>query len=405
MLPLQRHITALNNQRLTGTKDLNRDDVSCIWDRIQKLILEAAHTIIPHKKVTSSILAKKHDFQDTKDEDPFRKRRKDIRQIRLVWLKLSLHWKKGTHPTEEEAVIYNLSILKYNTVFNSTMDTLPASLNQTWLDSLKEWIKIFNLQLQQDLKKKDTENVNKFVNDRCEYVNTNQKKMLTSLLNRDFKKIILDRAVKISEDGSASLITDPDKLQAHCDDTFSQQFKSRNHLFDTNTDTWTQWKSEYEPLKHFDQNIYKNLTSEPSIEEWKNTIMDCKDKSAPGISGVGFQMLKHLPTSLVRILCKLCSILFHTGIVPEQWKWSQMYPIPKPKDWNFNVNITRPILLLECGRKVIVKIFTNRLSHICSTHNVLQGYNFAALKGGSTATPIHTISNILEDARENKKEI
>ena len=57
------------------------------------------------------------------------------------------------------------------------------------MQSLKEWIKIFNLQLQQDLKKKDTENVNKFVNDRCEYVNTNQKKMLTSLLNRDSRKL------------------------------------------------------------------------------------------------------------------------------------------------------------------------------------------------------------------------
>src|ERR1051325_8820754 len=82
-----------------------------------------------------------------------------------------------------------------------------------------------------------------------------------------------------------------------------------------------------------------------------------------------------------------------------------MFPIPKPKDWNFNINITRPILLLKCGRKLIVKIFTNRLSHICNEHQVLQGFNFAALKGGSTATPIHTINNIIEDARETKKEL
>src|ERR1051325_10405271 len=82
-----------------------------------------------------------------------------------------------------------------------------------------------------------------------------------------------------------------------------------------------------------------------------------------------------------------------------------MFPIPKPKDWNFNINITRPILLLKCGRKLIVKIFTNRLSHICNEHQVLQGLNFAALKGGSTATPIHTINNIMEDARESKKEL
>jgi hypothetical protein len=82
-----------------------------------------------------------------------------------------------------------------------------------------------------------------------------------------------------------------------------------------------------------------------------------------------------------------------------------MYPIPKLKDWNFNVNITRLILLLECERKLMVKLFTNRLSYLCSAHNVLRGYNFVALKGRSTSIPIHTINNVLEDARETNKEL
>jgi len=156
--------------------------------------------------------------------------------------------------------------------------------------------------------------------------------MLTFLLNRDFKKIILDRAVKLSEDDSATLITDPDELKEHCDATFAQQFKSRQHLFDSDTDTWAQWRDEYAPLSHFNPDIYKDLTNEPTTIEWQDTIKECNDKSAPGISGVGFKMLKHLPTSLVRILCKLCFLFFQTGIVSEQWKWSQMYSIPKPKD-------------------------------------------------------------------------
>src|ERR1051325_8613866 len=67
----------------------------------------------------------------------------------------------------------------------------------------------------------DLANINKLVNDRCEYVNSNQKKMLTSLLNRDFKKIILDRAVKLHDNGHATLITDPKALKAHCNDTFA----------------------------------------------------------------------------------------------------------------------------------------------------------------------------------------
>ena len=128
--------------------------------------------------------------------------------------------------------------------------------------------------------------------------------MLTSLLNRDFKKIVLDRAVKFSDDGNASLITEPEALKTHCDDTFTLQFKARQHLFDTDTDTWAQWKEEYTPQSHINPEIYSKLLTEPTLSEWDDTVKDCNDKSAPGISGIGFKMLKHLP-----LQTELCYLL------------------------------------------------------------------------------------------------
>ena len=53
----------------------------------------------------------------------------------------------------------------------------------------------------------------------------------------------------------------------------------------------------------------------------------------------------------------------------------------------------------------MIKILTHRLSDICRTHNILKGNNYAALKGGSTTVPIHTVHNILEDAKANNKEL
>jgi hypothetical protein len=53
----------------------------------------------------------------------------------------------------------------------------------------------------------------------------------------------------------------------------------------------------------------------------------------------------------------------------------------------------------------MVKIITVRLSYICLTHQVLQDPNFTSLKKEYTRMPIHTINNIMEHTRENKKEL
>ena len=61
---------------------------------------------------------------------------------------------------------------------------------------------------------------------------------------------------------------------------------------------------------------------------------------------------------------------------------------------------------MECPRKIMFKILNNRLASILVQNNhILGNNNFAALPGRSTVEPIHTINCILEDARENKKEL
>src|SRR2546421_10004383 len=113
-------------------------------------------------------------------------------------------------------------------------------------------------------------------------------------------------------------------------------------------------------------------------------------------------MIKHASKDIHGILTQLANLCFTAQLVPTQWKLTSLFPIPKPKDWDYNITNTRPILLIECVRKLSVKVLNNRLSTILSTHNILKGPNYAGLKGCSTSIPIHTIGNIMEDARDKK---
>src|SRR5436305_2025971 len=56
-------------------------------------------------------------------------------------------------------------------------------------------------------------------------------------------------------------------------------------------------------------------------------------------------------------------------------------------------------------RKLVIKVMGNRLSHICSTHNILQNSNHAGLKNESTDTPIHILNRIIEHAKDNNEEL
>src|SRR5690242_3553785 len=91
--------------------------------------------------------------------------------------------------------------------------------------------------------------------------------------------------------------------------------------------------------------------------------------------------------------------------IPDQWLEANIWPIPKKQYYNYELNSTCPITLIDHTRKIFTKIITNRLTNILTRNQILSPYNFAAFPFQSTLQPISELTHILEDATTNKKEI
>ena len=143
-----------------------------------------------------------------------------------------------------------------------------------------------------------------------------------------------------------------------------------------------------------------------STNEWYTICSELNKEKAPSITEISYDLIKKAGVDMNNLMRELINEIFYQQILPNDWLKAQIFPIPKPTDWCGDISNTRPITLLECPRKIMFKILNNRLANILVQNEYILGHNnFAALPGKSTNEPIHTINCILEDARDNKKEL
>ena len=108
-------------------------------------------------------------------------------------------------------------------------------------------------------------------------------------------------------------------------------------------------------------------------------------------------MLKHLGKSMANALWKLICNCCQLNDIPADWHDAVVYPIPKPTNWECDLNKTRPITLLETPRKALVKIINQWLSHTIANHGILEGGNHAGLPGSSTFPPTRILNALIEN--------
>src|SRR3990170_473844 len=342
-----------NEQYNFKTTDLNH-----LWQIIRTAIISAAKEHIPNHK----------SYAQDKRFMPYALSviYNSIKKINKIYHKF--HNSRITSnllPSDEEWLKYKSYIQEVISDEDLSPCALPHSITSTNVKHIKNRIHSLLQTLITKAKvtqrHEDHEQMKRYINKRCKDFSDNPKIMISSLLERKKRIINLDRVMIQNAQNRQELLTDPEDVKTATIDHFQNIAGSTNHSVDINNPEWLKWKQDYKPIDDINSNFYDHLMDSPSNSEWYNVIHQLPNNKASSISGISNEMLNHIGQSTFHYLWLLVCACLKLNDISQQWKQAYVYPIPKPKEWRYELVNTRPITLLDTVRKALVKLVNNRL--------------------------------------------
>ena len=280
----------------------------------------------------------------------------------------------------------------------------------TYVKELKNSIiKSLECKLNIVFKNESNDRIKAFIQRRVSNFSDAPSKMIDSCLERTHKTIVLDRLlIKDNINDDPYLELDPDKIKIATANHFKYIAGITNQdktdpTSPTFSQHWPLWEEFYQPISSVNDDAYDSILDIPSFDEWLSVLKHLPDGKAPGPSGISNELLKKMGPLANKLLFKIICACFSSGLTPTQWNLAHVYPIPKPKLWNCDLNNTRPITLLETIRKAFTKILNARLQQALLKYKALSGSNFAKLPHQSATEPLNIVNNLMEFHRLNNK--
>ena len=111
-------------------------------------------------------------------------------------------------------------------------------------------------------------------------------------------------------------------------------------------------------------------------ELWE-LLRETKNTSAPGMSGVGWFLLKQGWAQVGQLLTNIFNSCIRLGHHPTRWREAVVTVIPKPDKPDYSrAKAHRPISLLENMSKLMEKAVTKRMQHDIVTHELIPTQQF-----------------------------
>ncbi|KAG9293355.1 hypothetical protein G9A89_007601, partial [Geosiphon pyriformis] len=254
-----------------------------------------------------------------------------------------------------ELLIAKLKASKVCTMFDNSESRKSILLYLLEIKKLYHKSKYYESKMAKDI------SIKKVINRHMETFSSNKGHMIKSVLDWPFKKVVLDHLIVDNE-----LILEPKEIKSAVDDIM----KGWTRKWVTPISLSIYWSNQYALLNYVGNSTFSNIIDVIKSDEFLLVVKDLPDGKTHGNA------------KILDGLLDVFNVCLKLGVVPLQ-----------------------PIALVKTARKILSKIFSDRISLIYSKFNVLCDNNFSVLKGMSTQTPIFTIGFIIENALEKNKKM
>ncbi|CAB5168428.1 unnamed protein product [Rhizophagus irregularis] len=209
------------------------------------------------------------------------------------------HWRRKSNWLIKLFHQYNVQngIALYSQTLNSVEELESVHIN------IVNLIDHVNNEIVKERNAWDVQQIEYFINRQNEDLKTNQKRALNSILERNPRKIILDR-LKFYENGDLQYTTDHqiinEKVNSHFQNIGSSD--TLPNVYNPLIEMPHPWRSVYSPKTINDPDAIKKLIDPITVDELQLMIKTLPNHKAPGPSGISYELIKKLPSSFLKEL-------------------------------------------------------------------------------------------------------
>ncbi|KAG9293320.1 hypothetical protein G9A89_007566 [Geosiphon pyriformis] len=318
-------------------------DLDAMWDVVHKIMVLSADEVFKKKWF------KDYDGVFTKESSKFHKL--ELLISKLVKASWSICCDKfillldvwGSLDVDNASVVKSLFLSSF------PLDTVQSALSKVR--------KTYHSLKMAELRSVEESHIKSAIEKRMESFKLNKGHIIRSVLECLFHIVVLDHLVVDDE-----LILEPGPVR----------LRTRKHRVVSNVPDV--WHHQYWLLDYIFDEAFSGVMQPIEFLELFGMVSDLPIGKTAGLSGISNELWMHSNRSVLDMLWVLLNFCLSHESVSEGV-----------------LTNTQPIALIETARKILSKIFSDRILLVCSTHDILCGDNFLVLKSTTNQTPIFAI--------------